>query len=149
MANEQLNTDEPFIIERTYNAPVDKVWAAVTDSAQMKKWYFDIPGFKPEVGYEFQFTGGPDNGPIYVHLCKVTEVIPYKKLSHTWRYQGHPGDSLVTWEFFDEGEKTRVKLTHSGLSSFGTQNPDLAKSNFVQGWTDIVGTMLPQFLNAH
>ncbi len=37
------NEDEPFIIERTYNAPVSKVWSAITDKDQMKQWYFDIP----------------------------------------------------------------------------------------------------------
>ena len=29
----------PFVIERTYNAPVDKVWKAITDKGQMKKKY--------------------------------------------------------------------------------------------------------------
>ncbi len=84
-----LSEDEPFIIERTYNAPVAKVWLAITDKDQMKQWYFDIPSFKPEVGLEFQFTGGPDEGPHYVHLCRITEVIPYKKLTHSWRYEGY------------------------------------------------------------
>jgi uncharacterized protein YndB with AHSA1/START domain len=31
------------------------VWKAITNAADMKQWYFDIPGFKPEVGFEFSF----------------------------------------------------------------------------------------------
>jgi len=144
--NANADQDEPIIFERIYNAPVEKVWAAITDKDQMKQWYFDIPAFKPEVGFEFQFTGGPDEGPKYVHLCKILEVIPHKKLTHSWRYEGYPGDSFVTWELFEEGDKTRVKLTHKGLSSFGSANPDFAKKNFVMGWTEITGKLLPVFI---
>ena len=50
--------NEPFVIERTYNAPVEKVWKAITDNDLMKQWYFKIAAFKPEVGFEFSFDGG-------------------------------------------------------------------------------------------
>lgn len=148
MPNKQsnLNDDRQLTISRLLDAPIELVWKAITDKNQMKKWYFDIPTFKPEVGLEFQFTGGPEEGPKYLHLCKITEVIPNKKLVHSWRYDGYPGNSFVTWELSEENGKTRVKLTHAGLSSFGTENPDFAESNFSQGWTAILGTSLPQFL---
>ena len=69
---------EPFVIERTLNAPVEKVWKAITDKEQMKQWYFDLAEFKPEPGFEFSFDGGTDEKS-YVHLCKVTEVVPGKR----------------------------------------------------------------------
>ena len=50
----------PFVIERTYNAPVERVWKAITDMDQMKQWYFDFEEFKPEKGFEFQFYGGTE-----------------------------------------------------------------------------------------
>jgi len=53
-----LTQTQPFVIEKTFNAPVQKVWKAITSKEEMKQWYFDIPDFKPEVGFEFQFTGG-------------------------------------------------------------------------------------------
>ncbi len=40
--------NEPFVIERILNAPVERVWRAITDKDEMKNWYFDIPEFKPE-----------------------------------------------------------------------------------------------------
>ena len=52
--------NDPIVVERIYNAPIEKVWKAITNSDDMRQWYFDLPGFKAEVGYEFQFTGGPD-----------------------------------------------------------------------------------------
>src|SRR5919112_493161 len=109
--------NEPFEIERTYNAPVEKVWKAITDREQMKQWYFDIADFKAEEGFEFQFTGGNEE-KTFLHLCKIMEVVPLKKLKHSWRYEGYEGNSFVTWELFDEGNSTRVKLTHEGLETF-------------------------------
>jgi uncharacterized protein YndB with AHSA1/START domain len=135
---------EPFVIERTYHAPVEKVWQAITDRDKMEQWYFNLEEFKPEVGFEFRFSGGPPN-KTYLHICIVTEVIPRKKLTHSWKYDGYEGQSYVTWELFEEGDKTRVKLTHAGLETF-PEEPDFAKENFVMGWTDIVGRSLAQFL---
>ena len=70
------------------------------------------------VGFEFNFTGGPSEGKQYLHLCKVTEVIPEKKLTYSWRYGGYEGNSFVTFELFAEGNKTELKLTHTSLDTF-------------------------------
>src|SRR5579864_2160691 len=93
----QPDSDQPFVIERTFDAPVSKVWKALTDKDEMKQWYFDLPDFKPEVGFEFQFTGGKD-GRSYLHLCKITKVEVGKKLTYSWRYEGYEGNSFVTFE---------------------------------------------------
>ncbi|MEJ2505832.1 MAG: SRPBCC domain-containing protein [Ignavibacteriaceae bacterium] len=53
---------------------------------------------------------------------------------------------MVTFELFEEGNKTRLKLTHEGIESFGTENPDLAKESFVEGWNQILGTSLKEFI---
>lgn len=137
--------DEAFVIERTFNAPTAKVWNALTNNAEMKHWYFDLAEFKPEVGFEFTFTGGPADRK-YVHRCEITEVEPGKKLSYTWRYEGHEGNSIVTFELFAEGSKTRLKLTHRGLETFPANNADFAKTNFAEGWTYIIGSSLNNYL---
>ena len=138
------NKSEPLVIERTYPAPVAQVWHAITDRDAMKRWYFDLPEFKPEVGFQFAFVVEHE-GTKYDHRCQVTEVIPQRKLAYTWRYEGHPGDSLVTWELFPEGNGTRLKLTHEGLETFPAL-PAYARKNFEEGWTDLLGRMLPDFL---
>ena len=51
---------EPFVIERSFNAPVEKIWKAITDKQQMKQWYFDVPEFKPETpqkNFDGEFDG--------------------------------------------------------------------------------------------
>ena len=138
----------PITIEKTYNAPVEKVWKAITDKNEMKQWYFDIPDFKAEVGFEFQFTGEGKTGEKFLHLCKITDVVKNKKLRHSWRYDGYKGDSFVTFELFDEGGKTRLKLTHEGLETFPkTATNDFAKENFEEGWAHIINISLKDYVD--
>lgn len=136
---------EPFVIERTFNAPADAVWQAITDKDQMKEWYFNLASFQPVVGFEFQFTGGSE-AESYLHLCRITAVVPGKKLAYTWKYDKYPGESEVTFELFPEGDKTRVKLTHAGLETFPAGKPDFARESFAAGWTEIIGTSLKNYL---
>jgi uncharacterized protein YndB with AHSA1/START domain len=137
---------EPIVFERIYEAPISKVWKAITDKNDMKQWYFDLSEFKPEVGFEFTFVGG-DRNQSFLHLCKVIEVVPGRKLKHSWRYDGYEGNSFVTWELFEEGKnKTRVKLTHEGLETFPQDTPSFATQNFVKGWTGILGVNLLDFV---
>jgi uncharacterized protein YndB with AHSA1/START domain len=137
-------SNQPLVIERLLNAPVERVWEAITDKEQMKQWYFDIAEFELRIGFEFEFTGNGPEGECYVHRCKITEVVPKKKLQHSWRYEGFEGNSFVTWELFAEGDQTRVKLTHEGLETFPAL-PQFARTNFEGGWTYLVGTSIKNF----
>ena len=137
---------EPLVVERTFNAPIAKVWNAISNNNEMKKWYFQLSEFRAEVGFEFEMWGGKDPGNPYKHLCKVTEVIIGKKLTYSWRYDGYEGISFVTFELFEEGDKTRIKLTHEGLETFPQNNPDFARGNFEEGWTMIIGKSLKEFV---
>ena len=139
-------TTTPFSIERTFKAPADLVWKAITEKERMKEWYFDLKEFIPETGFEFRFFGGPEDGIPYEHVCIITEVITGKKLTYSWRYEGYQGISHVTFELFAEGNMTRLKLTHSGLDSFPAENPDFAKENFAEGWTQIIGISLKAYI---
>jgi uncharacterized protein YndB with AHSA1/START domain len=138
------NSVEPLVIQRTLNAPVARVWKALTDVEEMRQWYFDVENFKPEIGFEFEFVVEHE-GNKYHHLCKVTEVVPENKIAYTWRYKGESGDSLVTFQLFAEGEKTRLKLTHTGIESF-PKLPAYARKSFETGWTQIIGSELKQFV---
>ena len=135
---------EAVVIERTFNTPVGRVWKALTNVEEMRQWYFNLKQFKAEVGFEFEFVVEHE-GTTYHHLCKVTEVIPQKKIAYTWRYKGHEGDSLVTFELFADGDETRLKLTHQGLETF-PKTAAFARKNFEAGWTAIIDSELKQFL---
>lgn len=137
-----------FEIERVFNAKRSEVWRALTEKDLMKQWYFDLPEFREEVGFVFEFTGGKEGGAQYLHRCEIIEVAPGQKLVHTWTYVGYPGISHVAFELSDEGDGTRLKLTHSGLDTFPTDIPDFDPQNFAAGWTMIIGTSLKAFLES-
>lgn len=135
---------DTVIVEHTYNAPIARVWQALTDPAQMKQWYFDVPDFKPEVGCEFSFLAGSETKK-WLHLCKVVEVIPGTSISYSWRYDGEPGNSVVTFALTTQGDKTHLKITHVGLDTFPDMDSFRAE-NFNEGWTYFATKALPGFL---
>jgi uncharacterized protein YndB with AHSA1/START domain len=133
-----------LIVERTLNAPAAKVWSALTNNDEIKQWSFEMKEFKAEPGFEFEFHAEKD-GMKYIHKCIVTEAVPNKKLAYTWRYERHEGHSLVIFELFPEGKKTRLKLIHQGLGSF-PKTEAFARKNFQKGWTMIIGSLLKEYL---
>jgi uncharacterized protein YndB with AHSA1/START domain len=139
--------DEPVIVERLYNAPIEKVWHALTNVEQMRQWYFpNLTEFEPEIGFETSFDVVHD-GKVFPHIWKVTEVVPGKKISYEWKFGNYPGNSLVSFELFKDDDKTRIVLTHDKLETFqGDIHPELGRHNFVQGWTHFIGTALKEFI---
>jgi len=144
LAEHTRKKSQPLVIERILNAPLAAVWKALTNKNDFKHWYFDIKEFKPELGSEFRFSVR-HKGTNYRHHCKIMALIPRKKLAYTWRYEGHKGNSLVTFELFPEGNKTKLRLTHEGLETF-PKTPAYARTNFIGGWTTLLGTNLKQFV---
>ena len=49
-------TDDPVIITQEFAAPLETVWSAITEVAQMRHWFLgSIPAFEPRVGFETEF----------------------------------------------------------------------------------------------
>lgn len=143
----ELQVHHPIKLERIYNAPIAKVWAALTEKELLKKWYFDFSeGFKPEVGHEFDWWAGfPEKQ--WLHRGKITEVIPGKKLAHTWEYPGYTGQSLVEWELTEFGKnQTKLNFTFRTLIPFDPKEEALKRKNFVEGWNHIIQVGLKEFV---
>lgn len=144
--NLQLHSHPPFVIERTFNAPAEIVWQAISDKDQMKQWYFDLKEFRAKPGFEFSFAGTGTTGEQYIHFCKVLEVIPGQKLAYSWTYENREGYSVVTFELHPEGDNTRLILTHAGIGSFAENGPDFLEESFIKGWTELIGSLLKTFI---
>ena len=135
----------PVVKEVILDAPVSKVWKALTDKDELKQWCFDVNAFKPEEGFEFQFYGEKD-GQRFLHLCRVVEVHPQKKMKWLWSYKDVPGDTFVTFELSALSNQTKLKLMHEGLEKL-PQDENYSKANFIEGWNMILGKLLPDFLS--
>lgn len=138
----------PIIKEVTLRATVEQVWSALTQADKMRRWYFDIPEFQPEVGFCFEFWGETEDKK-YLHKCEIKDVILFQKLSYSWRYEGLSGESLVTFEITPLSGQVLLRLTHDGIESFPSENPDLHKENFDGGWEAIIKDSLRNYVDHH
>ncbi len=125
------------------NAPVEKVWKAVSTSEGIGAWWMPNT-FKPELGCEFVLNAGPyGDSP-----CQVTELEPMTKVGFDWDKDWH-----LTFELKNLGDnKTEFTLIHSGFeveksTPFG-QPHSIVRETMDGGWEKIVKEKLPSFVES-
>lgn len=126
---------QTFVIERDLDAPVGRVWRALTSIDDLKKWCSFFPDFKPEVGFVTEFMLGPDDEHQYKHQVKVLEAVPNQKLSYTWNYGGMSPNSNVSFELSARGATTHLRLT-CYIDPVPSDPPDFMKGTS-SGWNHI------------
>ena len=139
--------DEPIIVEQTFNSSIEKVWNSITLINEMRQWYFNnIPSFKSEVGFETQFNVQSQDRN-FLHMWKVTEVVPLKIITYNWKYQNYPGDSVVEFELFKLNELTKLRLTHHILEKFPEDIPEFTRESGIEGWKFFIKKSLKEYLD--
>lgn len=139
-------SDEPIVVEQTFKATIEAVWRSITEIDLMRQWYFDnIPDFRPEIGFETQFNV-TNEGRDFLHMWKVTEVVPLKKIAYDWKFDGWSGDSFVEFELFEQENSTRLKLTVNVRESFPEDVPEFKRESCIGGWEFFLGERLKEFL---
>ncbi|MFA7229219.1 MAG: SRPBCC domain-containing protein [Melioribacteraceae bacterium] len=139
--------DMPIIVEQTFNSTAESVWASITELEEMKKWYFEnIPSFKPEVGFETQFNiqSGERN---FLHFWKVTHVRSLKLIRYEWRFDGYSGKSSSSFELFNEGNSTKLRLTVEIQEDFPDDIPEFRRESCIEGWRYFINNRLTEYLN--
>jgi uncharacterized protein YndB with AHSA1/START domain len=112
-------------IERTFDAPVEEVFAAWTSEEVMRRWWYvgDIPEDVSEevdvrVGGKLRLVVRSSDGDVRGGRGEYVEVDPPRRLAYTWRWDHEPRErQLVEVEFSDQGEATKVILTNSGFKT--------------------------------
>ena len=142
-------SDDPIVVEQTFSAPVDAVWKSITEIDLMRQWYFEnIPAFKPQVGFETRFnvqSGGRD----FLHMWKVTEATPRKRISYDWRFDGYPGESSAAFELFDNGKSTTLRLTVTVREDFPEDIPEFKRESCIDGWKYFIQKRLKVYLEGN
>jgi uncharacterized protein YndB with AHSA1/START domain len=139
-----MNT--PITVQYKIDAPVEKIWNALTDKNEMKSWYFAIQNFALEVDKEFNFYE-PGEAKKYHHQCRILEIIPNKTLKHTWAYpELSDAVTIVTWELREEDNGTMVTLTHENVEGFESLGENFSKASFTEGWNSIIGKSMKEYL---
>ncbi len=114
-----------FHLERTYDAPIARVWAAITDAAAKSKWFAGPPGrwelmerhMDVRVGGHERLKGRWQGGLVTTFDATYHDVIPNERLVYT--YEMHLDDrkisvSLATMQLKAEGGKTRLMVAEQG-----------------------------------
>ena len=74
--------------ERLLSAPIERVWAAVTDPEQLPAWFPSQVRYQPRVGGEITFLGDP-NLPEPPQVDRVLAWDPPHRFAHTFRFTNH------------------------------------------------------------
>ena len=138
----------PITLTQEFKAPIEQVWAAITQPQIMQEWYFNVRDLSLEEGNVFTFYGD-DKKETYLHRCEILKVEPLALLEHTWTHpEQSKGSSVLRWELskMDEAH-TRLTLIHSGLESFADAGPEFSPENYEFGWKGIVGISLRNYLH--
>jgi uncharacterized protein YndB with AHSA1/START domain len=101
--------------EAYYAAPIERVWQALTDPAELALW-FAKGDFKPKTGHRFRWKDEAQRTPLGDGLCEVQEVNEHQSL--TLKIEHVPGSlvSFVTWSLKPEGEGTRFIVEQEFLT---------------------------------
>lgn len=90
-----------LVVTRTFDAPPDEVWDALTTAERIDRWLMPVSG-DLRLGGRFQLEG---NAGGEVLACE-----PPERLSITWEYDGM---SWVDATLTPEGDRTMLRLEHS------------------------------------
>jgi uncharacterized protein YndB with AHSA1/START domain len=124
-------------LERTLDAPADKVWRYLTEAELRREWFMGGTDARPDGEFELLVDHdnlSRDNVPYPENYAsskgatwseKVIRFDPPRLLTTT--FQGGK-NGTVTYELFPDGDRTRLVLTHSGITS-GSGSQD-----FGSGW---------------
>jgi uncharacterized protein YndB with AHSA1/START domain len=92
----------------TIAAPIEKVWAALTDEKAISGWMGGAVKVELKKGGRYKFFGGDTTGAF-------TEIKKPDTLEYTWRqneWNKEWPDSVVRWELKEVKGGTKARLTH-------------------------------------
>lgn len=149
MSQQTLIEGQKIVIKRTFDAPVEKVYRAWTDPAQMARWLSpNIRWNAPLVDID-SVSGGRHNITMRhsdgeeMHIVgRYTELVPDERVAFTWIWLEGPmsgQETLVTIELRGLPDGTELTLTHD------RQPNATALEGASEGWTGCLD-MLESYL---
>ena len=117
-----------LVREIVIDATPETIWPFLVEPERHVEWLGTIADIDPRPGGRYRVLVGGE----HQSTGEYVEVTPYERVVFTfgWEQAGNPitpGSSRVEISLHREGDKTRVRLTHSGI-------PDDAVSDHTAGW---------------
>jgi uncharacterized protein YndB with AHSA1/START domain len=125
-------------IRRVFNAPRERLFQAWIDPGKMTEWFChakaNLTGRLIEMdarpGGRYGFDISDADGKVFRLRGEYREIKPPEKLVFTWLWETEPhyGETIVTLDFVDLGEKSELIMTHEKFA-----NSD-ARDKHNDGW---------------
>ncbi|QBE61817.1 SRPBCC domain-containing protein [Pseudoduganella lutea] len=144
---------DTFTLERTFAAPLARVFRAFSEPREKKRWFtegaqheieqydmaFEVGG-RELARYRFK-PGMPFAGVALESDGYFLDIVPQQRIvaAATMAMDGRRfSASLHTFEFFSEGaDSTRLVFTHQAMYGDGADGPELRRA----GWQQLLGQL--------
>jgi uncharacterized protein YndB with AHSA1/START domain len=107
-----------FVLERSYDAPPGRVFAAWADPEAKAQWFGAVDfSLDFRVGGRETNGGGPDGGPFYRYDATYRDIVADERIVYTTDMYVDDrimSVSVATVEFAPDGDGTRLVLTEHG-----------------------------------
>ena len=138
--NEPFTTHDVMIIERTYSAPVQRVFQAWADAGQKRLWFTGAPDGDYRLdfrvgGREVSRGGAPGSEVEFTYDAQYVDIVDDRRIvytNHMLRGETRISASLTSVEFRPNGEKTTLVLTEHGIYLDGEDEPEYRKQGIGQ-----------------
>jgi uncharacterized protein YndB with AHSA1/START domain len=137
-----ITPDQDSIVAEAFiAAPPERVFQAMTDPAQLMRWWgqkgrYQHSGCEMDVrvGGKWMSTGTGVDGTPYKVEGEYLEVDPPHALTYTWKPSFQNFDeSTVSWRLEPADGGTLLKLRHFGLSA-----QEKARKDYAGGWPTVL-----------
>ena len=111
-------SDREIVMTRTFDAPRELVFEAMTRPEHMKEWWgphgFTLPVCEIDLrpGGAYRFVSADAEGTEYAFRGEYREIVPPEKIVWTFEFEGMPGNvSVETMTLTEENGQTTVTST--------------------------------------
>ncbi len=125
-------------IERTFDAPAERVFEAFTSEEVMRRWWHANPNWEtPEASVDLRVGGelrvvmrNPEEDVRYGGGGVYTEIEPPRRLAFTWLWDDDADqvEQLIVIDCAESGDGTAVTFTHQSLWN------QKAADEHIEGW---------------
>jgi uncharacterized protein YndB with AHSA1/START domain len=148
---ERSQTYGTFVIERSYPAPLERIWHALSDNDARDQWFGGGPEFEiHDKSHDFRVGGqGTEfgrwkGGPESRFVSTYTDIVERQRIVFTydmWVDGQHLSTSLTTIALEPEGDATRLTYTEQAVHFDGLDSIE-GREEGTNGLLDLLGSFV-------
>ena len=143
---------DTFTLERTYDAPLARVFAFLAEPQKKRRWYAAVEG-RDVVAFDMDFRSGgverlairlgqdtPFPGTVVENASRYEDIVADRRVVVSGSMtlaERRISSHLVTFELVEEGGSTTLRLTHQAAFYEGADGPAMRKG----GWEALLASL--------